>query len=68
MCRLDFSSPHLLNHPEPDELLPLPEEDEAGHDVGGHHVQVAKELGEDAGNVGEGVLGKKIYITVIDLG
>ena len=45
-----------MNHPQPEELLPLPEQDESHDDVTGNHIKIPEELGENASNVCEGTL------------
>ena len=50
---------HQIDHPHPDELLPVAEEDEADDDVGGDDVQVAEELGQHSRNVAEGTLQRR---------
>jgi hypothetical protein len=49
-----------MDDPEPQELLPVSEEDETDDDVAGNDVQIPEELGQDPGNVRERTLkGKK---------
>lgn len=46
----------LLDYQLALDLLELPQEHQAGHHVRGHHVQVAEEVAQQPGNVGERVL------------